>query len=463
MPAKKRHKTQYPGVFYIEGKSAGTRKTERIYYIMYRKDGRKIEERAGRQFKDGMTAATAARIRIECIEGKRLSPGERRKQKKTVVVPLSKEAYDVLSAEKIRSNRNFSEIMDRALRNLSKIDDALGADKGGLEGALNEIRTQIKAVKKKHMDGNEIFDKSAVFKIDNRDKPYEELTDNEKKFREVLDHAHDMIYLVNLNTDTYEYVTPATKRRFGISPEKLISLGPDKVILSVHPDDRERVDKYIRDARCNKQGSEDRVIEYRLKMKNEKEFRWVSQAFTVLFDKEGKADSIVFTVRDISARKKEEKKLLELIDQLEKKVKEYALNLKEKNATLRVLLKQNQDKKQEIEERVLLNVKETVLPVVDKLKRYNAKDIQKYIGVLETNLQQVTSSFSSRVTSKRLNFSPQEIQVANYVMHGKTTKEIAELMALSSKTIDFHRAKIRKKTGLTNRKMSLRTFLLFLQ
>ena len=86
MPAKKRHKTRYPGVFYIEGKSAGSRKTERIYYIMYRKDGRKIEERAGRQFKDGMTAAKAARIRIECIEGKRLSPRERRKQKKILGV-----------------------------------------------------------------------------------------------------------------------------------------------------------------------------------------------------------------------------------------------------------------------------------------------------------------------------------------------------------------------------------------
>jgi len=233
--------------------------------------------------------------------------------------------------------------------------------------------------------------------------------------------------------------------------------------LSVHPDDRDRVNQYVYDARSNTQEAHDRVIEYRYKGKNMETYQWASQAFTVVYDENGKEDAIVFTVRDITARKKEEEKLLALIDQLGKKVKEYALNLEEKNAALRVLLKQNQDKKQEIEEIVLLNIKARVLPVVEKLKRYKAKDLQKYIGVLETNLQQITSPFSSRVTSKHLNFSPQEIQVANYVMHGKTTKEIAELMALSSKTIDFHRAKIRKKAGLTNRKNSLRSFLLSLQ
>jgi DNA-binding CsgD family transcriptional regulator len=48
-------------------------------------------------------------------------------------------------------------------------------------------------------------------------------------------------------------------------------------------------------------------------------------------------------------------------------------------------------------------------------------------------------------------------------MHGKTTKEIAELMGLAERTIDFHRAKIRKKMGLVNKKESLRTHLLSFQ
>ncbi len=77
MPAKERFKSRYPGVYYIEGKAADGR-TERIYYILYRKGGKLIEEKAGRQFKDDMTPAKAARIRTQRIEGDQLTNQERR-------------------------------------------------------------------------------------------------------------------------------------------------------------------------------------------------------------------------------------------------------------------------------------------------------------------------------------------------------------------------------------------------
>jgi integrase len=69
MPNKvKRIKTAYPGVYFIMGKATDGR-PERIYYIFYRKDGKQIEEKAGRQFKNDMTPARAARIRTQRIEG----------------------------------------------------------------------------------------------------------------------------------------------------------------------------------------------------------------------------------------------------------------------------------------------------------------------------------------------------------------------------------------------------------
>lgn len=71
----KRIKTKYPGVFWIEGLSAGG-KSERIYYILYRKNGKLIEEPVGRQFQDDMTPARAALIRTRRIEGDDLSNKE---------------------------------------------------------------------------------------------------------------------------------------------------------------------------------------------------------------------------------------------------------------------------------------------------------------------------------------------------------------------------------------------------
>ncbi len=81
MPTLKRIKTSYPGVFYIEGTSPATGKPERIFYIRYRKAGKLIEEKAGRQFQDDMTPARAALIRAERVQGKKPSRQEAREQR----------------------------------------------------------------------------------------------------------------------------------------------------------------------------------------------------------------------------------------------------------------------------------------------------------------------------------------------------------------------------------------------
>jgi len=80
MPKQERFKTDYPGVSFIMGTAVATGKPERIYFIRYRRDGKLIEEKAGRQHQDAMTPAKAARIRAERIEGKALSNQARREE-----------------------------------------------------------------------------------------------------------------------------------------------------------------------------------------------------------------------------------------------------------------------------------------------------------------------------------------------------------------------------------------------
>lgn len=78
----KRTKTKYPGVYYREARRIGKSGTEKVYYITFKQNGRMIEEKAGRQYKDQMTPAKANRIRAERIEGKRPSPKEKREAEK---------------------------------------------------------------------------------------------------------------------------------------------------------------------------------------------------------------------------------------------------------------------------------------------------------------------------------------------------------------------------------------------
>jgi integrase len=82
MPAQNRYKTKYPGVYYINGKAVGSDKNEKIYYIVYRKNGKQIDEKAGRQFQDDMTPSRAAQARANRIQGKELSNKEQREAEK---------------------------------------------------------------------------------------------------------------------------------------------------------------------------------------------------------------------------------------------------------------------------------------------------------------------------------------------------------------------------------------------
>ncbi len=141
-------------------------------------------------------------------------------------------------------------------------------------------------------------------------------------------------------------------------------------------------------------------------------------------------------------------------------LKDYAVRLKEANAALKVLLKQRDQDKIELEEKVLLNVNQLIIPYLGKLKRRKLDAKQKaYAEILESNLNEIVSPLARSLSSKFLRLSQTELEVANLVQQGQTTKQIAETMNLAQSTIDFHRNNIRSKLGVKNKKIGLRTYL----
>jgi PAS domain S-box-containing protein len=144
----------------------------------------------------------------------------------------------------------------------------------------------------------------------------------------------------------------------------------------------------------------------------------------------------------------------------EEALKAKSHELEEINTALRVLLAKREEDKRELEEKVLLNVKTMALPYIEKLERLGlSENHQAYIGILLSNLSDIVSPFSRNLSSGHSGLTPNEIQVANLVKEGKTSKEIAEMMALSIRTIEAYRDSIRKKLGLKNRKINLRSHL----
>jgi len=136
-------------------------------------------------------------------------------------------------------------------------------------------------------------------------------------------------------------------------------------------------------------------------------------------------------------------------------------DLEELNTALKVLLKRREEDKSELEEKVLFSVKELIFPHLERLKMISLDHKMKtLVEIIESNLNDIISPFAQGMPIKFSKLTPTEIQVANLVKQGKITKEIAEFMNVSTKTIDRHRDNIRRKVGISNQKINLRTFLL---
>ncbi|MEN6464817.1 MAG: helix-turn-helix transcriptional regulator, partial [Syntrophaceae bacterium] len=137
--------------------------------------------------------------------------------------------------------------------------------------------------------------------------------------------------------------------------------------------------------------------------------------------------------------------------------------LDEINTALNFLQGQMKKEKADSEARMINNVKELVFPYIEKLKITKLDDQQReYVSVIENNLENIMSPFLGNLPSAYSRLTPMEMQIANLIKDGKTSKEISSLLNLSTTTIDFHRNNIRSKLNLKNKDVGLRAHLLTL-
>ncbi|MBW2364960.1 MAG: PAS domain S-box protein [Deltaproteobacteria bacterium] len=188
---------------------------------------------------------------------------------------------------------------------------------------------------------------------------------------------------------------------------------------------------------------------------------WAKTNKVPLRDTEGKIVGILGTYEDITERKNAEDALKEAKNVLEIKVLERTSELDEVNTALKVLIKNRDMYAKEMEDKIRFEIHEIVTPNLDKLKKSKLNNNQRMlIEVIKNKINQVTVDFDVGILNKHLTLTPSEIKVANLIKHGKTNKEIAKLHNSSVRTVESHRASIRRKIGIKNKKMSIRSYLM---
>ena len=294
---------------------------------------------------------------------------------------------------------------------------------------------------------------SIIHDISERKRAEEALQKEEEKYRILAEESPLGVSIID-EEGHYKYINPKFVEIFGYDLED-IPTGREW-FRKAYPNEeyrREAIETWLSDSKKAKRG-EVRPRTYTVTCKDGSEkviyFRPVTMASEDQF--------VIY--EDVTEQRRAE----EALRKSEADLLEKSRYLEEVNAALKVLLKRRESDKAELEENLLANVKELVLPYLEKLKRSQLDPHQTtLVRILESHLRDVVSPFTNKLSSRFLNLTPTEIQVASLIRDGKTNKEIADLLYLSVNTIRSHRFRIRSKLDLKNKKINLRTFLRSLQ
>jgi PAS domain S-box-containing protein len=162
--------------------------------------------------------------------------------------------------------------------------------------------------------GGKLASMGCYMDITERKLALEALRQSEERFRSVLDNSLDMIYSLNLQTGRYEYVSPASERILGYSPEEVIRHSLEETRATIHPDDIQRLDENVIELLASKGNTAPR-IQYRVKHK-ELGYRWMSDSRSVVCDNGHTPVAIVGSMRDITERKEADEKLNQIMAEL---------------------------------------------------------------------------------------------------------------------------------------------------
>ncbi len=259
--------------------------------------------------------------------------------------------------------------------------------------------------------------------------------------RKIIDAAPSIICSIAQN-GSIRFINPAGERLTGYSTKELLNKNWQDYF---HADNNTASN---RDLLRQFQENDVRGMEVELKTKDGS-LRNISWSSVTRFEDKGSARETLILGNDITRLKK-------AFQEIEKKKQE----IEEANIALRVMLDQHTKTKETIEEQISVRLKTLVTPYLDLLRQSATSEQQaETINIITAHIDSIAGSFSPKSKEILLGLSPRESLIADLVRQGKRSKDISEIIGVSVRTVETYRNNLRKKLGINNRKISLRTYL----
>jgi PAS domain S-box-containing protein len=165
------------------------------------------------------------------------------------------------------------------------------------------------------------------------------------------------------------------------------------------------------------------------------------------------SEVVLFSAIDISPRKKaeaEQKSTLEML-------KEKQATLQQKNVALAELINQVDIEKNLLKNQISTNIREVIFPLLEKMKLTEVGN--GYLDMIKSSIEDIAGKFGIEFSQMAPRLSPRELEITTMIHSGLTSKQIANLLGLSYETVEKHRRNIRRKIGITGKKINLATYL----
>ena len=283
----------------------------------------------------------------------------------------------------------------------------------------------------------------------------EALRNSEEHLRSIMESAsgftiYRLVYDPNsIRSMRVIFVSPSFEDIVGLAEPMKFEAWFD----AVHPDDIDRIT--IANEQAFKTQRFDEV--YRTYNDKKREWRWIHAIATGGTRTDGWNRYVNGIMIDVTDMQEAYEKLKVNEEELRRKTSD----LENLNTALNALLEKRERDKFDLQDKISANIKQLILPYLKRMRNDTLKaEKHTLLDIIESNLNEITATFSNELTSKHIGLTPTEVKVADLVRQGQRTKQIAKILRLSHKTVETHRAGIRQKLAIKNKKINLQTYLM---
>lgn len=98
--------------------------------------------------------------------------------------------------------------------------------------------------------------------------------------------------------------------------------------------------------------------------------------------------------------------------------------------------------------------------IAEYREKTNSPLLKTCLEIIEQSIKDALSTDTGIDESLYTLLTPSELQIANFIRMGKSSKEIANTLQIAGKTVENHRNNLRNKLGIRNKGVNLRSYLI---